>query len=197
MIIPLGEIGLTALAIQNDELVAFPTESSYGLGAKASSEAALERLFDLKRRERNKPPPVLIANLGMLQGLVSEVSPHARLLMERFWPGPLTLVLPAHPQLSELLVLDGGVGVRWSPHPVAQALVSRAGAPITATSANPAGRSAAMIAFEVRNYFGDDLLVLDGGPAGGAPPSTVARIKRNGALEVLRAGALDPSLLES
>ena len=126
------------------EIVAFPTESSYGLGVDALSSHALERLFALKRREPGKPPPILISDDRMLELLVAHVPPRARELMARFWPGPLTLVLPARPGLPASLVSDGGVGVRRSPHPLADALVAAFGGPVTATSANLSGRPAAL-----------------------------------------------------
>jgi L-threonylcarbamoyladenylate synthase len=104
-------------------------------------------------------------------------------------------VLPARADLAPALVLDGGVGMRVSPHPLATALVRAFGAPITATSANLAGAPPAMSADEVRARFGARVHLFDGGPAGGAAPSTVVRVADDGALTVLRAGAIDPALL--
>lgn len=175
--------------------VAFPTESTYGIGVDALSPAALERLFALKGREPGKPPPILISDDAMLELLVARVPERARRLMARFWPGPLTLVLPARAGLPEPLVSDGGVGVRRSPHPLAAQLVAAFGGPVTATSANLSGQPAAVEAAEVRAVFGDRLHVLDGGRAPGAPPSTVARVGDDGTLTILRAGALDPARL--
>jgi L-threonylcarbamoyladenylate synthase len=182
-------------ALSRGEIVGFPTESTYGLGVDALSETALERLFVLKGREPGKPPPILISDEAMLKLLVATVPPRARQLMERFWPGPLTLVLPARPGLPEALLADGQVGVRHSPHPIADALVRAFGRPVTATSANRSGAPPAVAADEVRAIFGDAVQVLDGGPAPGAPPSTVARVSESGELWILRAGALDPALL--
>lgn len=177
------------------EPVAFPTESSYGLAVDARSEPALERLFALKGREPGKPPPVLVEP-GMLVQLVERVPERARALMARFWPGPLTLVLPARQEVPAPLVLDGGIGVRRSPHPVAQALVRAFGAPLTATSANLSGRPAALTGDEVRAQL-PSVHVLDGGRAPGHPPSTVVRVADDGRLTVLRAGAIDPKELEA
>jgi len=184
-----------ARALSRGGIVAFPTESSYGLAVDALSSAALERLFALKRREPGKPPPILISDEAMLELLVARVPPLARRLMARFWPGPLTLVLPARPGLPEPLVSDGGVGVRRSPHAVADALVAAFGRPLTATSANLSGLPPALRADEVRATFGDAVHLLDGGDAPGAAPSTVARIDDDGTVTILRAGALDPALL--
>src|SRR5262245_25158738 len=157
-------IAEAAAALSRGEIVGFPTESSYGLGVAALSSHALSALFALKGRDPGKPPPILISDEAMLKLLVARVPDRARSFMARFWPGPLTLVLPALPSLPEALVVDGGVGVRRSPHPVADALVARFGAPVTATSANPSGRPAAHTAAEVAAMF-PHIHVLDGGDA--------------------------------
>jgi L-threonylcarbamoyladenylate synthase len=187
-------IDQAAAALRRGEIVAFPTESSWGLGVDACSATALERLFALKDREPGKPPPLLVDGRAMVERLVARVPPRAAELMDRFWPGALTLVLPARAELPAPLVLDGGVGVRHSPHSLATALVTAFGSPVTATSANLSGHPAAMTAAEVRAAFGDRVFVLDG-DAGGAAPSTVVRVGDDGTLTVLRRGAIDPSLL--
>ena len=182
-------------ALRRGEVVAFPTESSYGLAVDARSRAALDRLFALKEREPGKPPPLLVDGAQMLTQLVTHVPARAQKLAEAYWPGPLTLVLPARSDVPEPLVLDGGIGVRHSPHPVATALVTAFGDAITATSCNVAGGAPAMTAAEARAIFGNRIQVLDGGAAGGGAPSTVARLSPDGRLTILRAGAIDPSLL--
>src|SRR6185436_19457703 len=96
-------------ALARGEVVGFPTESSYGLAVNALSSHALSRLFALKGRDAGKPPPILISDEAMLKLLVAHVPDRARALIARFWPGPLTLVLPALPSLPEALVADGGV----------------------------------------------------------------------------------------
>jgi L-threonylcarbamoyladenylate synthase len=180
-------------ALRRGEVVAFPTESSYGLGVDARSEAALARLFAVKRREPGKPPPILVSGADMLAMLVTRVPQKAAELIARFWPGPLTLVLPARADLPEAIVSDGGVGVRQSPHPIAAALVAAFGAPVTATSANLSGQPPALTAAEARALAG--VHVLDGGPAPGAPPSTVVRVADDSRLTIVRSGAIDPSQL--
>jgi L-threonylcarbamoyladenylate synthase len=182
-------------ALRRGEIVAFPTESSYGLAVDALSEPALARLFALKEREPGKPPPLLVDGESMLARLVERVPARARELMAKHWPGPLTLVLPARAGLPEPLVLEGGVGARKSPHPIADALCEALGAPLTATSANLSGAPPAMTAAEVRAAFGDRVHVLDGGRAGGGKPSTVVRVADDGTLTILRAGAIDPAQL--
>lgn len=186
----------TAVAVlRRGEIVAFPTESSYGLGGDARREAAVERLFLLKGRSEKKPPPILVSDESMLELLVEEVPARARALMERHWPGPLTLVLPARRDLSSRLVSHAGVGVRRSPHLIADGLVAAFGGPITASSANRAGEPPALLGREVEAIFGSSFPVLDGNPAPGGPPSTVIEVPRTGGLVVIRAGALDPALL--
>jgi L-threonylcarbamoyladenylate synthase len=109
--------------------------------------------------------------------------------------GPLTLVLPARPGLPPELVSSAGVGVRRSPHALADALVAAFGRPVTASSANLSGAPPAHTTAEVRAIFGTRVHILDGGPAAGAPPSTVAQVDAAGRVTILRVGALDPARL--
>jgi L-threonylcarbamoyladenylate synthase len=156
-------------------IIAFPTETFYGLAADALNEAALKKIFRVKKREEGKPLLILIADKSWLKGLVQNVSPLAERLMDRFWPGPLTLVFNASPQLSPLLTADTGkIGVRLSPHPVTQALVQAVGRAITGTSANISGQPGTLTAREVFQSLGEGLdAVLDGGKTAGGPGSTV------------------------
>ncbi len=179
-------------AIRRGEIVAFPTESSHGLAVDAWNALAIERMFALKGREPGKPPPVLVEGEEMIASLVTEIPARARQLMAKFWPGPLTLVLPAHDNVPATLVHEGRIGIRQSPHPIASAL-AQAG-PITATSANLAGQPPAFDAQAVREIFGDRVRIA-AGDSGRAVPSTVVRVKSNGDLEVLRVGAIAPTLL--
>ena len=170
------------------EIVAFPTETYYGLGAAALHAGAIDRLVALKGRETGRPFPVLVADRAMLDR-IARVPEEAEELLRRYWPGPLTVALPAMPGLPAPLVSDTGeVGARISSHPLAQQLVARLGAPITATSANRAGERPACNASEVGAGL-PGVSVLDGGPTPGGAPSTVVRFER-GRLIVLRQGAL-------
>lgn len=175
-------------ALKRGAVVAFPTETFYGLGADALDVEALERLRVLKGRGAEKAISLLVTE-AMLDELVAEIPPRARALMAAHWPGALTLALPARPGLPEALVSDGCVAVRRSPHPVAQALVEGLGRPLTATSANPAGAPPPTTAAGVRAYFGEGCLVVDGGQTPGGLPSTLVRV-RGEVVEVLRAGAI-------
>jgi L-threonylcarbamoyladenylate synthase len=156
-------------------VAAFPTETFYGLGADARNEEALQKIFQIKGREENKPLLLLIGDRDWLSGLVRNIPPVAGRLMEKFWPGPLTLVFEASPRLSALVTGGTGtVGVRLSPHPVAQALLQAVGRAITATSANLSGQPSASVAAEVFRALGNRVdAILDGGQTAGGLGSTV------------------------
>ena len=175
-------------------LVAFPTETFYGLGAHALDEAAVGRVFQAKGRPADKPLLVLVDSIAMVARVAGSVPAHARRLMGRYWPGPLTLVLPAHRTLPVALTAGTGtIGVRLSSHPVARALVTALGAPITAPSANPHGAPSPRTAEAVMTGLGARIdLVLDGGPTPGGPPSTLLDLTRTPAV-VLRTGAVAPT----
>lgn len=172
-------------------LVAFPTETFYGLGAHALDEAAIGRIFRAKGRPGDRPLLVLVDSLAMVERVAREVSLRARRLMARYWPGPLTLVLRAQPTVPAALTAGTGtIGVRLSSHPVARALVETLGAPVTAPSANPHGAASPRTADEVLVTLGTGVdLVLDAGATPGGPPSTVLDL--TGATPtVLRPGAV-------
>jgi len=169
------EIEKAASLLRAGGIVAYPTETYYGLGADPFNAQALARLFQVKNRPAVKPVLVLVAEPGQIGLLAREISATALRLMDRFWPGPLTLVLPALPSLSPLLTGGTGtVGVRLSPHPVAAALLRAVGSPLTATSANRSGQDPARTAGEVRAAFGSEVdLVLDGGKTPGKKGSSL------------------------
>ncbi|MCA9669147.1 MAG: threonylcarbamoyl-AMP synthase [Myxococcales bacterium] len=182
-------IARAAERVRAGEVVAFPTESSYGLAALALDAAALQRLVELKGRAASQRISLLVADASMLAEVTRELPARARALIAAHWPGALTLVLPARAGLAPQLVNEhGGVGVRVSSDPVAQALVRAVGAPITATSANLGGQPAATTAQEAS--IAGVALVLDDGPRTAAA-STVAEVAADGAVTVLRAGPVD------
>ena len=136
--------------INQGGVVAFPTETFYGLAVDPFNEKALERLFRLKNRSPAKPVLTLVADENQLSSLAADIPSFYPALMRQFWPGPLTLLFPALASLPWLLTADTGrVGARISSHPVARTLVQGCGRPITATSANLAGCPAATLAAEV------------------------------------------------
>ena len=163
--LPQEEIDRAVEALRNGEVVAFPTETVYGLGADAQNANAVRKVFDLKGRPATHPLIVHIDHPRMLERWALEVPPAARALSERFWPGPLTLVLRRAPAVD--LAVTGGqdtVAIRVPGHPVAQQLLRSFGSGIAAPSANRYGRVSPTRAEHVREEFGDAVrIVLDGG----------------------------------
>jgi L-threonylcarbamoyladenylate synthase len=157
-------------------LVAFPTESFYGLGADALDPAAVARVFEVKGRPDDKPLLVLVDSIDMVAELAAAIPDGARALMARHWPGALTLVLRAAARVpSGLTGGTGTVGVRLPGHAVARGLVAAAARPVTAPSANPSAAPPPRTAAEVRGYFdGRVALILNGGATAGGAGSTVA-----------------------
>jgi L-threonylcarbamoyladenylate synthase len=156
-------------------VVAFPTETFYGLGADAGDVVALQKVFQIKGREENKPLLLLVAGRTWVQDLVKKISPAAEALIERFWPGPLTLVFEASAHLPPILTANTGkVGLRVSSHPVTQALVQAVGRAITGTSANLSGQASPSLAAQVSQALGKKVdAILDGGKTAGGLGSTV------------------------
>jgi len=185
-------------ALQRGEVIVFPTETLYGLGADALNFGAVEKIFQLKGRDPNNPFPVLIADRAMLDSLVTEVNPLAEKLLQHFWPGPLTLVLPARDDIPRPLVShQGGIGVRLSSQPIATELVRRLGHPMTATSANPSGQPGAHTVAEARIYFAEKISIyVDGGELFSPTGSTVAAVEKD-KLKIIRAGDIGRQALEN
>jgi L-threonylcarbamoyladenylate synthase len=177
--------------ILHGSVVAFPTETFYGLGADAMDEKAIQKIFQIKGRKEEKPLLLLVADRTWLPGLVRKIPPRAERLMEKFWPGPLTLVFEASPHLPPILTANTGkVGLRISSHPVAQALVKAVGRALTATSANVSGQPSASLAGEVLQALGDKVgAILDGGRTPGGLESTVLDVSGPGP-KILRRGAI-------
>jgi L-threonylcarbamoyladenylate synthase len=186
---PAEELAVAVVALRRGEIVAYPTETFYGLAVDATDELALARLRELKGRAE-KAFSVLVVGAEMLEQLVEPPSAKARALMARYWPGALTLALPAREGVPAALVADGCVAVRESPHALARSLVRAFGGAITATSANLAGAPPATTPDEVVSGLGGRCVVLPGGATPGGAPSTLARVRGN-RIEVLRPGAVE------
>jgi L-threonylcarbamoyladenylate synthase len=156
-------------------IVAFPTESFYGLAVNASDENAIGRLFKIKKRMDNMPVLVLIPSLEYLKGYVADVPEIALRLIGRFWPGGLTLLFKAGSAISPLLTADTRkIGIRISSHPLAAALARAVDSPITGTSANISGKPGCVTAKEVYSSLGRGVdLILDGGETKGGKGSTI------------------------
>jgi len=180
-----------ALIIRTGGLVAFPTETVYGLGADAFNDDAVARIFAAKERDPADPVIVHLADAGDLPLAARDVPPLARALAERFWPGPLTLVLPRAERVSPRVSAGLPTGaVRVPAHAVARALIHPAGVPVAAPSANRFGRTSATTAAHVlADLDGRIDLVLDGGPTFHGLESTVVAVE-DGRVSVLRPGAL-------
>ena len=172
-------------------IVAFPTESFYGLAVHAMKEEAIRRLFITKKRTNDRPILILIHDPVVLELLVEKIPRVAQKLMQHFWPGGLTLVFKAGPRVSPLLTAHSGkIGIRLSSNPIARALSLSIDAPITGTSANITGKPACVSAVEVGKSFGRGVdLILDGGSTAGGKGSTLVDITTEPPL-ILREGMI-------
>ena len=190
-------------------LVILPTDTVYGIGCNAADAGAVERLLTSKGRGRQMPPPVLVAGPADLTGVVAQVPEAARILMEAFWPGPLTLILDADAALTwDLGETSGTIAIRMPDHELALDLLRRSG-PLAVTSANPTGAPPATDAASARAAFPgrvrgvdavgtEDILLLDGGATSGPVPSTIVTLAGAHACSprILRKGVLSPADLE-
>ncbi len=159
--------------LKSGGLVAFPTDTVYGVGALAFDEAAVESIYAAKDRPVEKAIPVLLAGVEDLEKVAAQVPPMARRLAILFWPGPLTLIVPRASSLPEAVSGTSSVAVRVPNHPAALALLSKAG-PLAVTSANRSGEPSPVTASEVfRQLEGRIPLILDGGSTPGGVPSTL------------------------
>ena len=184
-------VGAAVAALRAGGLVGFPTDTLYALGADPFQPGALARVFEAKGREGAKAVSLLVTDAAMADRLAAAVPPAARRLMERLWPGALTLVLPPRPDLPRGLVPPGGgVGVRAPRGAVARAILDGMGGPVVGTSANRAGGTDPRAASIVLQALGPHLaLVLDGGPTPVGLPSTVIDCTAH-PLTILRPGAV-------
>jgi len=197
-------------AIVRGELIVMPTDTVYGVAADAFNADAVARLLAAKGRGRQQPPPVLVAGRDMMQALVSEVPEQVARLADEFWPGGLTIVLPAQPSLTwDLGDTHGTVAVRMPNHPLALELITETG-PLAVSSANLTGKPAAIEAEDARLMLGDSVAVyLDAGASETGVSSTiidatslvggdepVVRVLREGALTRERLAAVLGDLLE-
>jgi len=177
-------------------VVAFPTETVYGLGAVATCEEGVKEIFQLKGRPADNPLIVHICDLKQLEDLVTEVPEKARKVMEVFWPGPLSVILQAKDNVP--LITRGGlesVAIRMPAHPVALSLIECAG-PIAAPSANKSGRPSPTTAEHVYQDFGEQVLILDAGPTLVGLESTVVDVRKE-PWKIYRPGAVTREMLEA
>lgn len=182
--------------LEDGSIIAYPTETFYGLGVKFDIEDSLKKLYEIKQRPKEKATPLIIGNTEILSVVTTPLSPIAILLIERFWPGPLTLVLPAKKNLSEYITAGSNkVAIRIPGESFALHLARTINFPITATSANLSGMPPAQDAETVMKYFGNKIdLIIDGGPAPSGLPTTIVDVTED-EIEIIREGAIPRELL--
>ena len=182
--------------LQHGGVIAFPTDTVYGIGASLDHPEALRRIYDLKGRSPDKPLPILIARVEMLDQLSPDVDERLADLAEQFWPGALTIVVPAADHLpAEVKAPDNTIGVRLPNHSIPLSIAERAGGAIATTSANLSGQDSAHAASEIRDAFGSTIdIILDGGFSPQANSSTVIRVV-DGEIVVLREGVISTEAL--
>ena len=182
--------------IQRGGLVAIPTETYYGLGVDPFNSVAVDRLLTVKGREEGKPILVLIGSLSQLSLVAHAVPPAASVLIDAFWPGPLTILFPAHPSLpSNVTAGTGSVGVRFSSCQPLCELLQRIG-PLTGTSANHSGAPPAQTPQAVQKDLRDEVeLIIDGGATPGGLPSTVVEVR--GTPRIIREGVIARAAIEA
>ena len=184
--------------IKKGGIVAFPTETVYGLGADAFNPLAIARIFEVKKRPYFDPLIVHVAGQGDLEKLVTRIPSHARKLIDRFWPGPLTVVLLKREEVPDLVTAGlPTVAIRMPNHPMALGLLKQAGCPIAAPSANPFGYLSPTTAEHVRDQLSDQIdFILDGGPCEVGVESTILSFfeKKPG---LLRPGGITLEEIES
>ena len=187
-------IDAAVAAVADGLCIVLPTDTVYGIGADATSPRAVRGLLEAKERGRDMPPPVMIAEVGMLRALTDEVGPETTALADAFWPGALTLVVRAHPHLRMDLGDRGDtIAVRVPDHDFTRNLL-RATGPLAVSSANVSGRPAATTVAEAVEQLGKRVRVyLDGGPAGAGAPSTIVDL--TGTPRILREGRIPWSAL--
>ena len=178
-------------------LVAFPTDTVYGLGAWSNLREAVERIYQVKERPRNMPLPLLLADTSQINEVAYPVPQIAWLLVRNFLPGALTIVLPKSKSVPDIITAGGiTIAIRVPAHPVPVALAQGLGAPIVGTSANLSGKPSSLTADEVYSQFGDKIdFVIDGGRCLGGQESTIVDVTGEVPV-VLREGAISREKLK-
>jgi L-threonylcarbamoyladenylate synthase len=194
----LDAIQLAITIIKAGGVIAFPTDTVYGIGADLWSEKAIDRLYQVKGRSYDKAIPILIGEQSQLNLVVdhSALNPKASILMNAFWPGAMTLILPKHQSVPDRLSAYPTVGVRMPDHALLLQLLKQTG-PLAVTSANRSGQPDAFTAQQVENDLSGRIeLILDGGTTPGAAPSTVVDCS-TGELNLLRVGEITREMINA
>jgi len=181
--------------IKRGGVVAFPTETVYGLGADALNPRAIKKVFDIKGRPADNPLIVHISSPGEVENLVKSIPENVQLLMKHFWPGPLTIVLPGVARIPDIATAGlETVALRMPDHPLALKFLKRTG-PLVAPSANKSGRPSPTKPEHVREDFGDEIVIIDGGATRVGLESTVLDCSQM-PWQILRPGAIGPEEME-
>ncbi len=188
---------LVYTALRRGELIVLPTDTVYGVAALLD-EAALARLYAVKGRPEDRPIPVLLSDPDRIEQVCTGVPEAAHRLIQAFWPGPLTLVLPRVSDLPSNLTAGPTVGVRVPDHDLTRAIIRAAGGALAVTSANLSDSPPALTAQDAFAQLGAAVAYyLDDGPAAGGTPSTVAAVDTSGGLRILRQGAIAAADLQA
>ena len=177
-------------------MIAFPTDTVYGLGADAFNSAAVDRVYAIKKRPGQRQFPLLVADMDRMTGLAQTIPDIGWFMAKRFWPGALTLVLSKRNSLCESLSPGPTIALRVPDHPICLALIDGLGSPLVGTSANISGRPPALTAGEVREQLGGEIdLIIDGGRSPGGKESTVVDVTGDKPV-ILREGAIPSAEIE-
>ena len=187
----LAQVKRAAGVLRSGGIAAYPSDTVYGLGADVFNDLAVLKVFSAKKRPPGMPLPVLIAETSQLRDLVEDIPSTARILMDKFWPGGLTIIFHRAPAFKSLAPADSGkIAVRLPGHPVTLRLIEELGRPMVGTSANLHGSPAALTAAEVKKQLGDVVdFIVAGGPCPGGIESTIVDITVHPPV-ILRKGAI-------
>jgi len=182
--------------LRDGGVIAYPTETFYGLGADAGNETAVRRIFSIKGRDFRNPIPLIIGDERILPLYAAEIPKAATQLIKALWPGPLTLIFSTAPRVNRLLTGGTGkIGLRLSSHPVASSLARSLDGALTSTSANVSGEVECSSAAEVMDRIGDRIdLIVDGGATAGKAASTIVDVTVDPPV-ILREGAVSLALI--
>jgi tRNA threonylcarbamoyl adenosine modification protein (Sua5/YciO/YrdC/YwlC family) len=191
-------VNYVADRIRNGSVVGLPTDTFYGLAVDPYNLRAVERIYEIKERGRHKPLSLLIENVERAEELGSELPDDFYLLAEKFWPGPLTMIVRAAPRLPlKVTANSGNIAVRLPDSIVAQAVIRSLKFPITATAANLAGAAECTTAMAVADQMGERVhVVLDGGTTPRTVPTTIVNLSGNGKWVLQREGAIPAAEIE-
>ncbi|MCI4626789.1 MAG: threonylcarbamoyl-AMP synthase [Candidatus Magnetoovum sp. WYHC-5] len=177
--------------IENGKVVAYPTETFYALGAKYNNDDALRRIYHIKKRPTDKVFPLIVGSAKVLEAVTEHMSCIHSLLIDKYWPGPLTILFQGNQRLSSFICSpDNHVAVRIPGESFAYYFSNNVSFPITATSANVSGHAPSTSPEMVFDYFGNTIdLLIDGGNTPGGLPSTIVKVENDGSVDIIRQGA--------